>query len=86
MSVSPAERDRPSDTIAGLLSAAAIAVGLVAIAYRPVRLAPPAIVLALVAAGIGGRHGRLAAVAVTVATVGWFVGMVLAVITHHRLF
>lgn len=68
------------------MSAAAIFVGLVALAYRPSRVAPFAIVLALVAAGIGGRHRRLAAVAVAVASACWTVGMVIAVLTRNPIY
>ena len=68
------------------MAAAAMAASLTAIAYRPMRIAPFAIVIALVAAGIGGRHQRLAAVAVGVTTVAWFVGTVVAVVTENPLY
>ncbi len=80
------EPDRPIDAIAGLMSAAAIFVALIALAYRPIRVGAPAIGLALVASAIGGRHGRLAGAAVAVATACWVVGMILAVFTRHPLY
>jgi hypothetical protein len=58
------ERQRPAESVAGIIAAAALFVGLIAIFYRPVRLSPVALVVALIAAGIGGRHARLAAAAV----------------------
>jgi hypothetical protein len=85
MSTAPYERARPAETIAGLLSSAAIFVSLVGIAYRPLRLIPLAIVLALVAVGIGGRHERLAAVAVGIGALSFLVGMALAVVTSNPL-
>lgn len=86
MSAPPLDRDRPSEVLAGLMSAAAIAAGTVALAYRPLRLALFAILLALIAAGLGGRHSRLAAVAVGVATVCWVLGMAIAIMTDNPLY
>jgi hypothetical protein len=85
MSTAPYERARPAETVAGLLASAAIFVSLTGIAYRPLRLIPLAIVLALVAVGIGGRHERLAAVAVGVGALSFLVGMALAVVTSNPL-
>ncbi len=74
------------DTVGGLLSSAAIFVGLLALAYRPVRLGVAAIVLALVATAIGGRHQRLAAIAVGVSGTCWFLGMMTAILSDNPLF
>ena len=57
------ERLRPAELVSGFLSAAAIFVSLMGLAYRPVRLIPFAILLALVSAAIGGRNAKLAAFA-----------------------
>jgi hypothetical protein len=81
-----ATRDRPVETVAGLMSAFAIAIGLIAIAYKPARLAPAAFIVALVAVGIGGRHQRLAAIAVAAAAIGWLLGMTIAVATERSIF
>lgn len=90
-------RDR-LDTVAGLMSATAICVGLLSITnlnlsidgahfeMTPIRIGIAAVVLALVSAGIGGRHSRLAGVAVAVAGASWLLGMVIAVITQRPLF
>jgi hypothetical protein len=43
-------------------------------------------VLALLAAAIGGRHQRLAALAIAVGGVSFLVGMALAVLTDHPLY
>ncbi len=68
------------------MAAGAMAVSLVALVYRPVRIAPVAIVIALVAAGIGGRHARLAAVAVGVTAVCWALGVAFAVLAKNPLY
>ena len=88
MSAQPVEaRDetRPAETVAGFLAAAALAVGAIAIWYRPVRLAPVALLVALIAVGIGGRFSRLAAAAVAVITVGWVIGMIVAIVAEKPL-
>jgi hypothetical protein len=79
------EPRRPAETVAGIIAAAALFVGLIAIFYRPVRLSPVALVVALIAAGIGGRHARLAAAAVAVISVGWVVGMIYCVVEDEPL-
>ena len=86
MSARPLERGRASATVAGLLAATAIAVSLSAWAYKPVRIAPAAFLVALLAAGMGGRHARLAAWAVAAAAVGWVVGMTIAIATGRALY
>ena len=90
-------RDR-LDTFAGLLSATAIFVGLLGatdfnlsisgthLEMRPIRIGVAAVVLALVAAGIGGRHRKLATAAVVIAGVSWVLGMAIAVITQRPVF
>jgi hypothetical protein len=48
-------------------------------------LIPLAIVLALIATGIGGRASRLATWAVAIGALSFAVGMAVAVITSHPL-
>ena len=85
LSATPYERARPAETIAGFLAATSIFVSLTGIAYRPLRLIPLALVLALIATGIGGRAQRLATWAVAVGAVSFAVGMAAAVITSNPL-
>ena len=85
MSSAPYERSSPAETVAGFLAAAAIFVSLTGIAYRPLRLVPAALVLALIAVGIGGRATRLATWAVAIGAVSFAVGMAAAVITSNPL-
>jgi hypothetical protein len=86
------------DTLAGLMSATAIFVGILAVTnlnlsiggehfqMRPIRIGVASVVLALIAAGIGGRHSKLAAIAVGVAGFSWALGMVIAVLTQRPVF
>lgn len=98
MSAVPDRSREPLDTLAGLMAAAAIFVGLLGMTnlnlsisgthleMRPIRIGVAAVVLALVAAGIGGRHRRLAALAVAIAGLSWVAGMVIAVVTERPIF
>ena len=72
--------------VAGILAAGALFVGLVALAYRPFRLAPLALLVALVAAAMTRQQQRLVAIAVGVIAVCFVIGAALAVITTHPLY
>jgi hypothetical protein len=86
VSAPPVTRDRPADAVAGLLAACSIFASLVALAYRPARITPFTIGIALVAVGIGGRNARLAAFAVAVGSMCFVLGMTLAVLTENPIF
>lgn len=73
------------ESLAGFLASAAIFVSAVGVAYRPLRLVPLAIVLALLAAAIGGRSARLAMIAASVGALCFVLGMAFAVVTSHPL-
>ena len=88
MSVQPTEADdrtRPIEVVGGFLSAAALVAGALAVVERPVRIGVFGVIASLVAAGIGGRHARLAGFAVLAATSCWVVGMIVAVVTKNPL-
>jgi hypothetical protein len=76
---------RPSETVAGFLSAVAIFVSLVGIAWHPLRLILPSLLVALIASGMGAGKGRLQLAAVLICTACLFLGMTVAVITSHAL-
>jgi hypothetical protein len=78
-------RSRPSDSIGGYLAAMAIFICLIGLAWHPLRLILPGIVVAMIAAGIGGRYQRLAFAAVLIAAGCFFFGMMIAVITSRAL-
>lgn len=82
----PVPRERPADIAAGFMAGAAMVVSVIGVVERPVRTIPIAILVAIVAAGIGGRHQRLAAFAVAVGAVSFVVGMAIAVATSRPLF
>ena len=79
-------RSEAAQTVAGLLSAASLTLSAIGIAYRPVRLIPIAVVLALVAVTMGGRHRGLATFAVGASIVAWMVGMTIALLADTPLF
>jgi hypothetical protein len=85
VSVAPYQRSSAAETVGGFLSATAIFVSLTGVAYRPLRLIPFAIVLALIATAIGGRHVRLATAAVALGALCIVVGLAAAVITSNPL-
>ncbi|MGH3103747.1 MAG: hypothetical protein ACRDN6_06600 [Gaiellaceae bacterium] len=86
MSVPAERRDRPAEAIAGLLASLAVFVSLIGVVHRPVRVIPAAILVALVAVGLGGRHQRLALFAVALAAVCWVAGMTIAIATNRPLY
>jgi hypothetical protein len=85
VSSEPIRRSGAADTVAGFLAASAIFVAAIGVFYKPMRLILPAILLALIATGIGGRHAPLAKAAVIVCVICWPLGMTLAVVTRHSL-
>ncbi len=85
MSAADHTASRPSETVAGYLAALAIFIALIGLAWHPLRLILPAIVVSMIAAAMGGRHQRLAFAAVIVVAFCFFLGMVIAVITQRPL-
>jgi hypothetical protein len=76
---------RPAENVAGFLASLAIFVSLIALAWHPLRLLFPAILIALIAAAIGGRFQRLAFAAVMISAACFFFGMTIAVVTSRPL-
>jgi hypothetical protein len=79
------ERRRPSETVAGYLASVSIFVSLISLAWHPLRLIVPSIIVALVAAAMGGRSRRLSFAAVMIAAACFFFGMTIAVVTSRPL-
>jgi threonine/homoserine efflux transporter RhtA len=87
------DRSSSTDTIAGLLAVASIVLSGIAMGFglllqldqRPARVAPVAIVLALVAARMSARYQSLALKAALFGAVAWVIGMTVAVITEGPL-
>jgi hypothetical protein len=82
----PAANARPGEAVAGLLASLSIFASCIGVAYRPGRLIPFALLLALLAAAIGGRHSRLAAYAIAIGGACFVVGMAVAVITNNPIY
>jgi hypothetical protein len=76
---------RPAETVAGFLAAIAIFFSLISLAWDPLRLILPAILVSLIAAGIGGRYKRLAFAAVMISAACFFLGLTIAVVTSNPL-
>ena len=85
MSAADHTASRPSETVAGYLAALAIFFALIGLAWHPLRLILPAVVVSMIAAAMGGRHQRLAFAAVIVVAFCFFLGMVISVITQRPL-
>ncbi len=87
------ERGSATDTIAGLLAVSSIVLSGIAMGLglllqleaRPARVAPVAILLALVAARMSARAQPLALKAAVFGAVAWVIGMTVAVITEAPL-
>lgn len=94
-SLDEARSDRPTaaDTIGGLLAVASIVLSCIAMGFglllqvdaRPARLAPVAIIAALVAARMSARFQSLALKAALFGALAWVVGMTVAVVTDGPL-
>lgn len=80
------ERAGAREAVAGFIAAGALFVSLVGVVYRPARLIPAAIVVALVSARMTERHSTLAGWAVGVGIASFVIGMAIAVITENPLF
>jgi hypothetical protein len=89
VSTAPIEERRSSgaETAAGFLAAISLTASAIALVYRPLRLAPFAILIGLIAAGLAKeRHTRLAAAAVIAASAAWLIGMAIAVLTSNPIY
>lgn len=75
-----------SHYIAGFLAAAAMFAAIVGIVYYPGRVGAGAVLVALVAAAMGGFQSRLAAFAVGLATVCWLAGMIVSIVFERPVF
>lgn len=85
MSAEPVQPTRTAYTVAGFLSAMAIAAALIGIAWHPLRLILPAMLIALIAAAMAPKGNRLSQAAVAIAAGSFFVGMLVAVVTQRAL-
>jgi hypothetical protein len=82
----PSNRWSATDTVAGLLASISIFASCLGMIYRPVRIIPFAIIVALIAARMSERQQRLSGLAVAIGVICWTVGMTIAVVTKHPLY
>lgn len=75
-----------TDTIAGFLATLSLVASALGLIWRPVRIIPFAILLALIAARMSARNERIAYVAMIAAVVCWTAGMTIAVLTESPLY
>jgi hypothetical protein len=80
------DRIRPAEAVAGVLAAGAVFLGALELAYRPFRLAPVALILALIATVMSRDQQRLIGFAIAVIGICFVVGAALQVLTHHPLY
>jgi hypothetical protein len=74
-----------TELVAGYLASLAIFASLISLAWHPIRLLAPAMVLALISAGMTGRRKRLPFIAVLTVAACFFLGMMITVITGRAL-
>jgi predicted cation transporter len=80
------ERTSASEAVGGLLATLAILFSLLGLAYRPIRVIPVAVILALVAAALARPRNRLVAVAVGTGAVCFVAGLTIAILTGKPLY
>ena len=74
------------DVVVGYLSAAAIFAGIACIFWVPMRIGPPAMAIALLAAVMSDGKRPVANWAVGVSTVCWLIGLIVAVMLNREIF
>jgi hypothetical protein len=82
----PSGRWSAADTVAGVLAVISIFASCLGMIYRPVRIIPFAIIVALIAARMSERQQRLVGWAIAAAVIGWTVGMTIAIATKNPIF
>ena len=81
-----AHRWSTADTVAGFLATISIFASAIGLVWRPVRIVPAAVLVALIAARMSARNQRIAFIAVIAGVICWTVGMTIAVITENPLY
>lgn len=81
-------RDRisPAEAVAGLCATLAIFLGALDLFYRPFRLTPVAVVLAILATAMSRDQPRLVPIAWVTIAIGFVAGATIQLLTHHPLY
>lgn len=75
-----------ADTLAGFLATLSMFASGLGLIWRPVRIVPFAVLVALIAARMSARNQKIALYAVLIGVVCWTVGMTIAVVTENPLY
>lgn len=75
-----------ADSIAGFLATLSLFGSAIGLVWRPLRIVPFAMLLALIASRMSARNERIAFAAMIAAVVCWTVGMTIAVVTETPLY
>jgi hypothetical protein len=75
-----------TDSIAGFLATLSIFASALGLVWRPVRIIPFAILLALIASRMSARNERIAFAAMIAGVVCWVAGMTIAVLAEAPLY
>jgi hypothetical protein len=86
MSAQAQTRERPGEIVAGFLATFAIFGSAIGLVTNPVPVTVFAILIALIAAGIGGRSQRLAAFALFFSGACFIGGLAIAIVTNKPIF
>jgi hypothetical protein len=86
MNVEAESRWTAADSVGGLLATISIFASVLGTVWRPVRILPFAILLALIASRMTDRQERLVSFAVGAAVVAWCIGMTIAIVTQNPLY
>jgi hypothetical protein len=78
--------DRPTDLVAGILSALGLFAGVLELFYRPFRVGPPALLIVLIALVMSSEHRRLSASAAAAVGIGFMIGASIAVWKSRALY
>ena len=83
---SDAHRWSTEETVAGFRAPLSICASAIGLVWRPMRLVPVAILIALIAARMSARNERIAFYAVIAGVICWTAGMAFAVVTENPLY
>jgi hypothetical protein len=75
-----------ADVVGGFLAALSIFASALGLVYRPARLLPFSVLLALAAGRMSPRNERLTLIAVVAAVVCWTAGMTIAIVTENPVY
>ena len=79
-------RTAPSELVSGFLAVVSLAASLLALFWDPFRVAPFAILLALISTAMAPKDARLPLIAVVVGAVAFVVGVTIAVTTNNAVY